>query len=271
MVAPIGLALATFLIIVCWSKCYKQDLQDTFGVPWKNLLLLCIFQPFVPFMKFFVVVNHRIPKVKKMFGKIMNVNEITDEYVEVWIMYFEAFWLFNVVGEAIPQLIISCLFISYKGEYEWRFHGFDRTNPAYFDNDMLLLSTSLSIFSMFNGTAVAIRSFIRIRECLNKMRELNQTTLCKTLKNEKECQDRPKMTVEYQQDFSEESATDALLERKQVVAHLFLDSLGNLKKMETAMLNGTVLKSTPEKTIMTENDGIHKHSYTSLKVAETGL
>ena len=24
MVAPIGLALATFLIIVCWSKCYKQ-------------------------------------------------------------------------------------------------------------------------------------------------------------------------------------------------------------------------------------------------------
>ena len=24
LVAPIGLALATFLIIVCWSKCYKQ-------------------------------------------------------------------------------------------------------------------------------------------------------------------------------------------------------------------------------------------------------
>ena len=45
-----------------------------------------------------------------MFGKIMNVNEITDEYVEVWIMYFEAFWLFNVVGEAIPQLIIRLIF-----------------------------------------------------------------------------------------------------------------------------------------------------------------
>ena len=57
-----------------------------------------------------MLVNHRFPKVKKMFGKIMNLNEITDEYVEVWIMYFEAFWLFNVVGEAIPQLIIRLIF-----------------------------------------------------------------------------------------------------------------------------------------------------------------
>ena len=57
-----------------------------------------------------MVANHRIPKVKKMFGKIMNVNEISDEYVEVWIMYFEAFWLFNVLGEAIPQLIIRLKF-----------------------------------------------------------------------------------------------------------------------------------------------------------------
>ena len=45
-----------------------------------------------------------------MFGWIMNVNEINDEYVEVWITYFEAFWLFNVVGEAIPQLIIRLIF-----------------------------------------------------------------------------------------------------------------------------------------------------------------
>ena len=45
-----------------------------------------------------------------MFGKIINVNEMTDEYVEVWIMYFEAFWLFNVVGEATPQFIIRLIF-----------------------------------------------------------------------------------------------------------------------------------------------------------------
>ena len=56
------------------------------------------------------MINHRIPKVKMMFGKIINLDEITDEYVEVWIMYFEAFWLFNVVGEAIPQLIIRLIF-----------------------------------------------------------------------------------------------------------------------------------------------------------------
>ena len=114
------------------------------------------------------------------------------------------------------------------------------------------------------------------------MWDLNEATLCNALKNEKACQNRPKMAVEYQQNrpkmaieyqqnFSEESGTDALLERKQVVAHLFLDSLGNLKKMETAMPNGTVLKSTPEKTIMTENDDIDKQGDTSLKVAETSL
>ena len=163
----------------------------------------------------------------------------------------------------------SCLFITFKGE--WLFKNFDKTNPASFNNDMLLLSTSLSIFSMVNGTVVGIRSIRKIRKCLEKMWDLNEATLCKGLKNEKNCQDRPKMTVEYQQNFSEESATDALLERKQVVAHLFLDSLGNLKKMETAMLNGTVLKSTPEKTIMTENDDIDRHEDTSPKVAETSL
>ena len=49
-----------------------------------------------------------------MFGKIVNLDEITDEYVEVWMMYFEAFWLFNVVGEAIPQLIIRLIFPFFK-------------------------------------------------------------------------------------------------------------------------------------------------------------
>ena len=67
-----------------------------------------------PFLYIKVLLNHRIPKVKKMFGKIMNVNEITDEYMEVWIMYFEAFWLFNVFGEAIPQLIIRLIYPLYK-------------------------------------------------------------------------------------------------------------------------------------------------------------
>ena len=103
------------------------------------------------------------------------------------------------------------------------------------------------------------------------MWDLNEATLCKALQSEKNCQNRPKMAVEYQQNFSEESATDALLDKKQVVTHIFLDSLGNLKKMETAMLNGTVLKSTPEQKIMTENDDIDKHGNTSPKVAETSL
>ena len=124
---------------------------------------------------------------------------------------------------------------------------------------------------MFKGTAVAIRSIIRIQECLKKMRELSQTTLCQVLKSEKECQDRPKMTVEYQQDFSEETAQDALLDKKTVTAHVFLDFRGNIQKMETSLPNGTVAKITTQKKSLIENDGIDRHSRTSLKVMETRL
>ena len=136
---------------------------------------------------------------------------------------------------------------------------------------MLLLSMSLSLFSMFKGTAVGIRSIIRIQGHLNKMRQLNKTTLCNALKSEKECQDRPKMTVEYQQNFSEQSEKDALLDRKQVVTYLFLDSQGKVDRMETALLNGTVAKMTPEKKALFENDSIDRHGGTSQKVVETNL
>jgi hypothetical protein len=136
---------------------------------------------------------------------------------------------------------------------------------------MLLFSTSLSIFSMINGTRVGIRSIRRLRKCLKKMWDLNQGTLCKALESEKNCQDRPKMTVEYQQDFSEESERDALLDKKILTAHVFFDSQGKVERMETALLNGTVLKSTLEKKIMTENDEPDRHGGTSPKVAETRL
>ena len=112
---------------------------------------------------------------------------------------------------------------------------------------MLLFSTGLSLFSMFKGTAVAIRSIIRIRGWLNKMRELNETTLCKALESEKECQNRPKMAIAYQPGFSDESAQDESLEKKIVTTHVFLDFRGNIEKMETSLPNGTVLRSTPEK------------------------
>ena len=100
---------------------------------------------------------------------------------------------------------------------------------------------------MIKGTVVGIRSVMRIRKCLNKMRELNEATLCKALENEKACQNRPKMAIEYQPDFSDQSAQDALLDKKIVTTHVFLDFRGNIEKMETSLPNGTVLKSMPEK------------------------
>ena len=112
---------------------------------------------------------------------------------------------------------------------------------------------------------------IRIRKCLKKMWDHKEATLSKALKNEKECQDRPKMTVEYQQDFSEETAQDALLDKKTVTSHVFLDFRGNIEKMETSLPNGTVAKITTEKKSLIENDGIDRHSGTSLKVMETRL
>ena len=112
---------------------------------------------------------------------------------------------------------------------------------------MLFLSMSLSLFSMFKGTAVAIRSITRIRGHLKIMQEFNETTLYNAVRSKKRCQNRPKMAIEYQPDFSEESAQDALLDKKIVTTHVFLDFRGNIEKMETSLPNGTVLKSMPEK------------------------
>ena len=103
------------------------------------------------------------------------------------------------------------------------------------------------------------------------MSEVNEATVGTALEMEKKSQSQPKGPIEYQQGFTEESATDASLNRKQVVTYLFLDSQGKVDRMETALLNNTVAKITPEKKFLIENDGIDTHSGTSLKVMETRL
>ena len=64
------------------------------------------------------------------------------------------------------MISFSCLFITYKGE--WQFAYFDTTNPTAFNNDMLLLSTALSALSILNGTLTGFRSIHSIRKKLNK-------------------------------------------------------------------------------------------------------
>ena len=109
---------------------------------------------------------------------------------------------------------------------------------------MLLVSMSLSLFSIFKGTAVGIRSILKIQGYLNKMQQLNKTTICDALKSEKTSQNREKMAIEYKPDFST-SEQDALLDKKIVTAHVFLDpTTGKVEKMEIALPNGAILKST---------------------------
>ena len=79
------------------------------------------------------------------------------------------------------------------------------------------------------------------------------------------------MAIAYQPGFSDESAKDESLEKKIVTTHVFLDFRGNIEKMETSLPNGTVAKITTQKKSLIENDGIDKHSGTSLKVMETRL
>ena len=47
------------------------------------------------------------------------------------------------------------------------------------------------------------------------MREQNETTLSKVLLNEKDCQNCPKMVIEYQPALMEESAEDQVLEKQE--------------------------------------------------------
>ena len=124
---------------------------------------------------------------------------------------------------------------------------------------------------MVKGTITGILSVIKIRKVLNKMSELNNATVCIALESEKKSQSQPKVPIEYQQGFTEESATDALLSRKQAVTYLFLDSQGKVEKMETALLNGTVAKITLEEKALIENDINDGHNETLPEVAETSL
>merc|ERR1719491_1356050 len=89
--------------------------------------------------------------------------------------YFEVFWLFNIIGEAIPQLIISCMFINFKGQ--WKFSYFDTTNPSAFNNDMLIFSTILSVASIISGTVKGIKSILSIRKRLNKKKNQEEIPL----------------------------------------------------------------------------------------------
>ena len=55
--------------------------------------------------KFFIAVlvfSAHFPIAKKICCN----NEISAATMKKWTKYFDAFWLFNIIGEAIPQLII---------------------------------------------------------------------------------------------------------------------------------------------------------------------
>ena len=107
---------------------------------------------------------------------------------------------------------------------------------------------------MVKGTAVGIRSFLKIRKYLNKMREQNETTLFKVLLNEKDCQNRPKMAIEYQPALTEESAEDQVLEKQEAKTYIFFNLRGNIERMETCLPNGTVLKSIPDKKALNDTN-----------------
>ena len=111
---------------------------------------------------------------------------------------------------------------------------------------MLLVSMSLSLFSIFKGTFVGIRSILKIQGYLNKMQQLNKTTMCDALRSETESQNRPKMAIEYKPNFST-SEQDALLDKKEVTGYVFLDALGTIEKMEIKLPNSAILQSTPVK------------------------
>ena len=60
------------------------------------------------------------------------------------------------------------------------------------------------------------------------MREQNETTLSKVLLNEKDCQNCPKMVIEYQPALMEESAEDQVLEKQETKTYIFFNLRGNI-------------------------------------------
>ena len=88
------------------------------------------------------------------------------------------------------------------------------------------------------------------------MQQQNVTSLSKVLLNEKDCQNCPKMAIEYQPALTEESAEDQVLEKQEAKTCIFFNLRGNIERMETCLPNGTVLKSIHEKKALEETRGI---------------
>ena len=44
-------------------------------------------------------------------AKKIPCNKITTKTVKTWFKYLEAFWIFNIIGEAMPQLIIRSVLL----------------------------------------------------------------------------------------------------------------------------------------------------------------
>ena len=132
------------------------------------------------------------------------------------------------------------MFITYKGE--WKFSYFDTTNPTAYNNDMLIFSTALSFASIINGTVQGIQAIQSIWKRLN--RKKNQKDI--PLKEKASATEEKISMVAKKTESSDLSPENPNETRKQLVAIADLSKSGDIKRIETILPDGKVLKITPD-------------------------
>ena len=132
------------------------------------------------------------------------------------------------------------MFITYKGE--WKFSYFDTTNPTAYNNDMLIFSTALSFASIINGTVQGIQAIQSIWKRLN--RKKNQQDI--PLKEKASATEEKISMVAKKTESSDLSPENPNETRKQLVAIADLSKSGDIKRIETILPDGKVLKITPD-------------------------
>jgi len=183
LLLPVGLGVIvciTCLILAFKANETAKDFYNAIGLgkKWKSgcrryllviLLLIPQLSPFAKLLGWILYHFSNNPNVLRIrftcFSKEMELKKMTN-----WDTILNVIMILNIIGEAIPQAVISCLFLSYQGR--WKFNFFKDPYPKAIETDILILSISVTFAALFFGI---IKSFFASKRLIGKYREIVQS------------------------------------------------------------------------------------------------
>jgi len=137
------------------DKDFISDVMDATGISVILFLLVSII-PLMPFIKFIMLLSTKFAKLKK-------ICPLSIEQIKKLEETFAVLWICNILGEAIPQLIISLVYTYFNGG--WFFFDYEyKSDPTLFNNHVLKMSAFISTIAIVYGLYKAYDGFKEINK-----------------------------------------------------------------------------------------------------------